>query len=128
MPQERKSRFCGISTIFFQYCFMSETQVLMTISNFSELFLQIISWKGFIFKWEGHRGETINFDGGRGVKKSQDGGGGGSHLWETLKLGEGENKNEKTEGKRKVISSFTHKKQVILKITLGTIKINFCHT
>ena len=75
MPQERKSRFCGISTIFFQYCFMSETQVLMTISNFSELFLQIISWKGFIFKWEGHRGETINFDGGGGLKNHRMGGG-----------------------------------------------------
>ena len=89
MPQERKSRFCGISTIFFQYCFMSETQVLMTISNFSELFLQIISWKGFIFKWEGHRGETINFDGGRGVKKSQDGGGGGQPFMGNPEIGGG---------------------------------------
>ena len=39
MLQERKSRFCGISTTFFQCCFISETQVLMTVSNFSELFL-----------------------------------------------------------------------------------------
>ena len=27
--------FCGISVIFFQCCFMSKTQVLMTVSDFS---------------------------------------------------------------------------------------------
>ena len=55
------------------------------------------------------------------------GGEGGKPFMGNPELGEGENKNEKTEGKRKLISSLTHKKQVILKITLGTIKINFCH-
>ena len=34
MLQVRKSRFCGISAICFQCCFMSETQVLMTVSSF----------------------------------------------------------------------------------------------
>ena len=35
MLQVRKSRFCGISDIFFQCCFLSETtQVLMTVSVF----------------------------------------------------------------------------------------------
>ena len=34
----RKSRFCGISTMFFQCCFMSETQVLMTVSDFFGVF------------------------------------------------------------------------------------------
>ena len=34
MLQVRKSRFCGISAISFQCCFMSETQILMAVSNF----------------------------------------------------------------------------------------------
>ena len=63
MLQVRKSRFCGISVIFIQCCFMSETQVLMTVLDFSGFF----SWNhfpegsfhwgrgfqlgAFIFKW-----------------------------------------------------------------------------
>ena len=36
MLQVRKSRFCGISAIFFQCCFKSKTQLLlMTVSDFS---------------------------------------------------------------------------------------------
>ena len=75
--------------LFFQCCFMIETQVLMTDS----FFLGIISWKGaslfngrfvfqlggFIFKW-GHPIEGISFDGGRGCRKNHrmGGFGGGS--------------------------------------------------
>ena len=33
MLQIRKSRFCGISVIFYQCYFMIETQVLMAVSN-----------------------------------------------------------------------------------------------
>ena len=58
---------------------MSETQVLMTVSNFSEFFLGIISWKGvllcsenwfsvgegFAFKWGVPHG-GISFDKGGG--------------------------------------------------------------
>ena len=64
-----KSRFCGISAIFFQYRFMSETQVLMTISDFFVFFLGIISWKGALlfngglhFNWgeEGCQWETLS--------------------------------------------------------------------
>ena len=33
-----KSDSCGIPTIFFQCCFMIETQVLTTVSNFSGIF------------------------------------------------------------------------------------------
>ena len=41
-----KSRFRVISAIFLQSCFMSETQVLMAVSNFfCFCFLGIISWK-----------------------------------------------------------------------------------
>ena len=39
----RRSRFCRISAIFFQCCFMSETQVFLIFVVF---FLGIISWKG----------------------------------------------------------------------------------
>ena len=46
MPQVRKSCSCGISAIFFQCFFMVETQVLMTVSDFSGFFLGIIYWKG----------------------------------------------------------------------------------
>ena len=45
MPQVRKLCPYGISAILFQ-CFMIETQVLMTESDFSGFFLGIISWKG----------------------------------------------------------------------------------
>ena len=68
MLQVKKSHSCGIYAIFFQCYFMIETQVLMTLSDFSDFFLGIISWKGaslfnggrlffswgeFIFKWAG---------------------------------------------------------------------------
>ena len=46
MLQARKSHSCGISAIFFQCCFMIETQVLMTVSDFWRFFLGIIPWKG----------------------------------------------------------------------------------
>ena len=46
MPQVRKSCSCGISAIFFQCFFMVETQVLMTVSDFSGFFLGIIYWNG----------------------------------------------------------------------------------
>ena len=46
MLQVKKSRFCGVSF------FMSETQVMITVPNFSEFFLGIISWEGgFSFQW-----------------------------------------------------------------------------
>ena len=38
MLQERKPCFCGIFATFFQYYFMSETQVLMTVSDFLGFF------------------------------------------------------------------------------------------
>ena len=83
---------CGISAIFSNVCFMIETQVLMAVSDFSEFFLGIISWKvGSLFSvcvwvcvWAGdvfqlgaasflsggapHGG--IGFDGGEFWKKS----------------------------------------------------------
>ena len=37
---------CSCSAIIFQFRFISETQVLMTVSNFSGFFLEIVSWKG----------------------------------------------------------------------------------
>ena len=47
----RKSRSCGISAIFFQYCFMIETQVFMTVSDFSRLFSRNhFLEEGFILK------------------------------------------------------------------------------
>ena len=50
MLQERKPRVCGIFAIFFQ----SETQVLMTVSDFWVFFLGIISWKVvLLFNGEG---------------------------------------------------------------------------
>ena len=77
MPQVRKSRFCGISDIFFQCCFMSEAQVLITVSNFFCFFSKnhvleggfTFQWMGFIFKWVGDTpwGGSIGFDGGGGV-------------------------------------------------------------
>ena len=61
MLQERKSRFRGISAIFCQCCFMTETQVLMTVSNFFGCFSRYHFLEGaslfnsigssFIFKW-----------------------------------------------------------------------------
>ena len=71
----RRSRFCGIFVIFSQCCFMSETQVLMTISDFLGFFLGVIFWKSYLFfnggasfLSEGHHMGRISFDGG-GSKK-----------------------------------------------------------
>ena len=52
MLQLRKC-FCGISTIFFQCCFMSETQVLMIFSDFFFCFFSRSHFLegGFIFQW-----------------------------------------------------------------------------
>ena len=46
MLQVIKSDSCAISAIFFQCCFMIETQVFMTVSIFQGFFLGIISWNG----------------------------------------------------------------------------------
>ena len=55
--------------IFFQCCFMSETQVLMTVSNFRGFFSRnhflrggfTFQWGNFIFKWGApHRGGNGN--------------------------------------------------------------------
>ena len=65
MLQVRKSCSCGICAIFFQCCFMTETQVLITASDFSEFFSRnhfleggfALQWRvvfqlrSFIFKW-----------------------------------------------------------------------------
>ena len=67
MHQVRKSHSCQISTIFFQSCFMIETQVLMAIFWFffyksfprRDLHFSLeeggggFRWEGFIFKWRG---------------------------------------------------------------------------
>ena len=45
MLKERTSRFSRIFATFFQCYFISETQVLMTVSDFLGFFLRIISWK-----------------------------------------------------------------------------------
>ena len=65
--------FCGISAIFFQCYFMSETQVVMTVSIFFVVFLGIISWRDFTFQQgasllSGRRpmGGHQLFDGGEG--------------------------------------------------------------
>ena len=52
MLQLIKSESCGISATFFQCCFMIETQVVMTVSNFLRFcsrnhFLE----GGFTFQW-----------------------------------------------------------------------------
>ena len=95
--------FYEISAIFFQCCFIIERQVLMTVSNFSGVFLGIISWKGallfnggsllswgggFIFKWRGCPMGGSAFTGGGVQKKSWDGGHPQctSPLWETLNM------------------------------------------
>ena len=47
-----KSRFCGISAIFFQCCFMSETQILMAVSDFFAFFSRNHFLEGgFTFPW-----------------------------------------------------------------------------
>ena len=52
MLQVRKSRFCGIAVIFFQCCFLSETQVLMTVSDFGFFSRNPFLKRGFIFQRE----------------------------------------------------------------------------
>ena len=89
MLQVRKSHFCGISAIFLQCCFISETQVIMTVSNFFLFFFSMINFlEGcFTFQWGASffsggcpmEGGGINFDGGILKKKSFDGGGAPSH-------------------------------------------------
>ena len=54
MLQERKPHFCGIFATFFQCYFMSETQVLMTVSNFFGFFSRNYFLEGgFTFQWGG---------------------------------------------------------------------------
>ena len=67
MRQVRESHSCQISAIFFQSCFMIETQVLMAIfwvffyKSFPRRDLHFsleeggggFRWEGFIFKWRG---------------------------------------------------------------------------
>ena len=54
MLRLRKSHFCGISVIFFQCCFMCETQILMTFSNFGGFFfLESFPGRGFYCSMEG---------------------------------------------------------------------------
>ena len=64
MLQVRKSHSCGISAIIFQCCFMIETQVLMTVSDFFKFFFQesfhgrelhfsIGGGGGVFFRWRG---------------------------------------------------------------------------
>ena len=67
MRQVRESHSCQISAIFFQSCFMIETQVLMAIFWFffyksfprRDLHFSLeeggggFRWEGFIFKWRG---------------------------------------------------------------------------
>ena len=95
MLQLRKSYFCGISVIFFQCCFMSETQVLMSfpIFRFSGFcsrnnFLEggftfqcgdvFFSWEEASFLSEGVlHGNGIGFDGGGLQKNNNRMGGGG---------------------------------------------------
>ena len=50
----KKIMFLWNSTIFFQCCFMSETKVLMTVSDFSGFFSRNhFLEEGFIFQWRG---------------------------------------------------------------------------
>ena len=66
MLEVGKSRFCGIPTIFSQCCFMSETQVLMTVSNFFVSFLEIVTWKGALLSSGGNAAMlSDNFRGNR---------------------------------------------------------------
>ena len=54
MLQERKPLFCGIFATFFQCYFMSETQVLMNVSDFLGFFSRNYFLEGgFTFQWEG---------------------------------------------------------------------------
>ena len=52
VPQVRKSHACGISTIFLQWCFMTETQVSMTVSDFWCFFSRNhFLERSFTFQW-----------------------------------------------------------------------------
>ena len=102
MQQVRKSCFCQISAIFFQCCFMCETQVLMPYSNFSDLFSRNHFLEcGFIFQWRVvifQLGESFNFTlgaaqgrghrfwWGQGLKKKKKWDGRGHHpaMWPTI--------------------------------------------
>ena len=54
MLQERRPRFRGIFTTFFQCYFMSETQVLMIVSDFLGFFSRNYFLEGgFTFQWGG---------------------------------------------------------------------------
>ena len=54
MVRERKPRFCEIYAIFFQCYFMSEIQVLMTVSDFFGFFSRNYFLEGgFTFQWGG---------------------------------------------------------------------------
>ena len=61
MLQVRKSRFSGISAIFFQCCFMSRTEVLITVSNFFGFFFQeSFPGRGLCFSmWRGGGGPFL---------------------------------------------------------------------
>ena len=66
-PSKRENQvFVEFLPSFFQCCFMSETQVLMTVSNFVWFFLGIISWKGALLFNDGCVGNEggIGFDWG----------------------------------------------------------------
>ena len=66
MVEVGKSRFCGIPAILFKCCFISETQVLMTVSKFFVSFLEIISWKGALLSNGGNAAMfSDNFRGNR---------------------------------------------------------------
>ena len=57
MLQVGKSHSSGISVIFFQSCFMTETQVLMSFQFFRVIFLEINFWKGAsLFNRRGEEG------------------------------------------------------------------------
>ena len=57
MLKERTSRFSRIFATFYQCYFISETQVLMTVSDFFGFFLRIISWKAALL----FNGERFSF-------------------------------------------------------------------
>ena len=68
MLQVRKSRFSGISAIFFQCCFMSRTEVLITVSNFFVFFFQeSFPGRGLCFSMWGGGGGGVFFKWGRGI-------------------------------------------------------------
>ena len=78
MLEVRKSRSCGISAIFIHYCFMIETQALLTASNFFSLLIS--SWKGASLF---NGGLVFQLDGASFLS-------GGGGLWGSLVLMRGE--------------------------------------